>query len=825
MTDRDESERRGGRFRWRGGRLRQWWLGRKPWTKALIVVALPSAGLFVALAGVALVNTSARDADLAVRRTDQVQASAQKVLTLLVDAETGVRGYAATGAHVFLEPHDRALQQLPEALASLRRLAADERARAEQAARIERLAATALARLDDLRAQADAGAARGASGLVAAAGGGKQTMDTIRREVAALIEEQAADKDDHLDRSRRLSRLASSITIGAGGIGALAGVAFAVALSAAEGARRDSERRVAAARLAESEKRRRRDEKLVAAVGEGIMTVSREGICTSINPAGARLLGYEPDALVGRRLHLIMHHRRADGSSYPVEDCPMYHAARGGEGGHVDDEVFWRVDGTPIPVRYSCFSLVEDGEAKGVAVIFGARDRDETRAAVSQRAARIEAAIAKRELVLHYQPKVELITGRVVGAEALVRWVDPDRGLVYPDEFIPVAEQEGLIGALTAFVVEEAAHQHARWRSVGLNLPVAVNLSPGALSDDLPSTVAALLDELQLDRSALEFEVTETAVMAEPARATAVLTALAEHGSTLALDDFGTGFSSLAYLRNLPVAVVKIDKSFVMGLPDNEADAHLVRGTIELARGLGKRVVAEGVETLAAVELLLLLGCDVGQGYHWSRPVPAGDLAAWVANHDGDRRSEPSVATLGPVPRPVDDAARVAALRRYRVLDTAYEAIFNDIAAAVARICGTPMSAISLVDADRQWFKAQVGLGMRETSRDLAFCAHTILEPDEVLVVPDATKDSRFAANPLVTGDLNIRFYAGAPLVTPDGAPIGSVCAIDRTPRELSDDQLANLRRLSEQVIALLETRQMLRELTDEGVTSAPAAG
>jgi hypothetical protein len=157
--------------------------------------------------------------------------------------------------------------------------------------------------------------------------------------------------------------------------------------------------------------------------------------------------------------------------------------------------------------------------------------------------------------------------------------------------------------------------------------------------------------------------------------------------------------------------VVKIDKSFVLDVVHNNADAHIVHGIIELAHGLGKQVVAEGVESQDAVNLLLLMGCDQGQGYHWSRPVPAGELTAWVTKH----QHAVTVAGLeagmsAGAPIPANEAKRLAVLQRYRILDTAYEAIFDEIATVAAQVCGTPMSAVSLVDAERQWFKARVGL-------------------------------------------------------------------------------------------------------------------
>jgi EAL domain-containing protein (putative c-di-GMP-specific phosphodiesterase class I) len=426
-------------------------------------------------------------------------------------------------------------------------------------------------------------------------------------------------------------------------------------------------------------------------------------------------------------------------------------------------------------------------------------------------------AIAAGHMVVYYQPKVGLFTGQALGVEALVRWQHPERGLVFPDDFIPAAERSGAMTELTDFVLDQAAGQYARWQANGIDLPVAVNLSASSLVDAaLPDKITAVCDRHGISHRGLDLEITETSVMADPKVAIAVLSVLAERGFVMAIDDFGTGFSSLAYLAQLPVSVVKIDKSFVLDVVENNADAHIVRGIIELVHGLGKYVVAEGVESQDALNLLLLMGCDQGQGYHWSRPVPAEELTAWVTKHQQNLTVSDRETGLVPrAPIPANEAERLAVLQRYRILDTAYEAIFDEIAAAAAQVCGTPISAVSLVDAERQWFKARVGLEVAETTRDLAFCAHTIMDPAHLLVVNDATTDERFASNPLVTGEPSIRFYAGAPLVAPDGSAVGSLCVIDSKPRQLSVAQLTVLRQLAAHVIAIFEAKQQLAELTE----------
>ena len=248
-------------------------------------------------------------------------------------------------------------------------------------------------------------------------------------------------------------------------------------------------------------------------------------------------------------------------------------------------------------------------------------------------------AIDQGELVLHYQPKADLRTSEVHGVEALVRWSHPVRGLVPPDEFIPLAQKTGVIVPLTFFVLNEAVRQCRTWQLEGLDLCVGVNLSARNLLDvHLPDTVGELLTRWEVPPSLLELEITESTILADPIRAMHVLSRLSGMGVRLAIDDFGTGYSSLAYLKRLPVDELKIDKSFVQGMEDDENDAVIVRSTIDLGRNLGLRVVAEGVESAEAWRQLVGLGCDVAQGYYLSRPVPASELAAWLrARREGGR--------------------------------------------------------------------------------------------------------------------------------------------------------------------------------------------
>jgi diguanylate cyclase (GGDEF)-like protein len=252
----------------------------------------------------------------------------------------------------------------------------------------------------------------------------------------------------------------------------------------------------------------------------------------------------------------------------------------------------------------------------------------------------LKRAMDRRELVVYYQPKADLRTGAVVGTEALVRWIHPTRGVVPPDEFIPLAQHTGLIMPMTMYVLDEAIRQCAAWQRQGVSLPVAVNLAPRTLINSrLAADVTELLQLYQLPSNMLGLEITETTIMLDPFRALATLRQLNEMEIRLAIDDFGTGYSSLAYLKRLPVNEVKIDKTFISNMAKDPNDTAIVRSTIDLARNLGLDVVAEGVETDEVRGQLLALGCDIMQGYLLSRPLPADELLRWL------RGERPSAAT------------------------------------------------------------------------------------------------------------------------------------------------------------------------------------
>jgi diguanylate cyclase (GGDEF)-like protein len=255
-------------------------------------------------------------------------------------------------------------------------------------------------------------------------------------------------------------------------------------------------------------------------------------------------------------------------------------------------------------------------------------------------------AIENDELVVYFQPKLDVASGAVHSVEALVRWQHPELGLVPPDRFIKIAEDTGLIKPLTLIVLERSLEQCREWRDQGLDVPVAVNLSVRNLLDaNLLADIRDALARSGLAADRLLLEITESAMMDEYVNALAVLTSLSDMGVRLALDDFGTGYSSLAYLKQLPLTELKIDRSFVTNMAVDDADEMIVRSTIDLGHNLGLSTVAEGVEDEATLERLRVLGCDIAQGFLLSRPLPGAELTAWLHARRAARAAASDMAT------------------------------------------------------------------------------------------------------------------------------------------------------------------------------------
>ncbi len=274
-------------------------------------------------------------------------------------------------------------------------------------------------------------------------------------------------------------------------------------------------------------------------------------------------------------------------------------------------------------------------------------------------------AIARDELKLHFQPQIELATGRVAGAEVLMRWQHPQRGLLGPLAFIPFAEQTGFIRRLTQWVLDHAIAQAADWYRRGVSLPIAVNISADDLADmQLDLRVAAALKQHGLPPNLLTLEVTESGFIDNPARALKMLETLATLGIRLSIDDFGTGYSSLSHLARMPVDEVKIDRSFVIGLEADAEFATVVRSAIEMGHNLGLKVVAEGIETETSAQRLRAMHCDIAQGYLYAQPMPGAAIEQWLRD---PRRMPLAVAPIPtPAQMPTATATATATLLRSR---------------------------------------------------------------------------------------------------------------------------------------------------------------
>lgn len=273
-------------------------------------------------------------------------------------------------------------------------------------------------------------------------------------------------------------------------------------------------------------------------------------------------------------------------------------------------------------------SLIKPGTTS-IARYDSARDPSSPRRLLLMRDLRT--ALTQNELQVHYQPKVNIQTGCLSGVEALARWDHPDRGVISPEEFIPLAEKTGVINSLTLYMLESCARQSIAWKVNGQDIPVAVNLSVKDLLDrTLIDKVEALLRQPALKPNMLEFEITESILMEDPDRNLEILLALRDLQVRLSIDDFGTGYSSLSYLKKLPVSAIKIDQSFVADMANTSDSAIIVQSTIELAHNLGLKVIAEGVDNQATWDLLAGYGCDEAQGFFIAQAMVAEDLQKWA---------------------------------------------------------------------------------------------------------------------------------------------------------------------------------------------------
>lgn len=403
----------------------------------------------------------------------------------------------------------------------------------------------------------------------------------------------------------------------------------------------------------------------------------------------------------------------------------------------------------------------------------------------------LRAAVDAGDIRVAYQPKARCRSGSLAGFEALARWEHAVHGNIRPDIFIPIAESSGLIDRLTLNIASQALRWLAELpeqtqgadsydpvlQRVQLSLNVSARtLTNRALFDEL----AALCRHNRIPLERVILELTETSAMEDAAVSLNTLTHLRLQGFSLSIDDFGTGYSSMVQLVRMPFTEIKVDKSFVMTAMKSAESRAVVRSVVELGRSLGLETTAEGVEDAETLDYLRSLNCDIIQGYVLSRPLFPDDVPAWYA-----QRKEHL------------ERRRLESLHNLNLLDTPPEERFDRITRLAVDVFAVGSAVLSLVDADRQWFKSRMNFEAEGTPRRIAFCNRTI-ENDTIMVVNDATTDPVFRLNPLATGSPPLRFYAGRPLFLDDGSKVGTLCLLDRKPRNFDDSDAALLDVLGE---------------------------
>ena len=420
----------------------------------------------------------------------------------------------------------------------------------------------------------------------------------------------------------------------------------------------------------------------------------------------------------------------------------------------------------------------------------------------------LRTALATGQISVAYQPIVVLTSGHLEKLEALARWNHPDRGEIAPTEFIRLAERSGTIVELGEWILNQVCSDLVLLKANGLSTEIAVNMSVLQLRDPkISQIVTRVLARHGIDPSHIWIEVTEGVLLDDKAIAT--LHDLHDLGIHLVIDDFGTGYATFRYLTRLPFDALKIDVAFVGGLGIDASDTAIVRSVLNLGRELGMQVVAEGVETESQRAQLSALGCRLAQGWLFDRALPIHHLIGKYGS-SADRSIDPVQPSTGG-----SEAERLAAVRACKVLDTSAEASYDSVALLATQILRTPMGLVTLLDSDRQWFKARVGVDVAETSREMSFCNVAIVDPYRPLVVADTLLDKRFAENPMVTGGPRIRSYAGVPIRSREGLPLGTLCVLDVVARGFSTEQISQLTMLAEQTGAMLDLRRRAGELND----------
>jgi PAS domain S-box-containing protein len=357
---------------------------------------------------------------------------------------------------------------------------------------------------------------------------------------------------------------------------------------------------------------------------EAMFTLDTDGYVRYINPSAERLLGWTAEELDGKLMHEVTHIERLDGSHFPIEECPIMRARAEGRMAEVAEDVFLRKDGTRLPVSYTALPFATGAGIEGCVVIFEditERKAEERRIAGDREklawATRIHEALEHDRFELYVQPIIECATGRLVQRELLLRLHDPERGVVAPCDFLPVAEELGLIREIDRWVIGQAAKLARELGAVQVNLS-ARSIGEPHLIDHIERSIA----RAGAEPGALVFEITETALIEDEPSARTFLERLHRLGCKIALDDFGTGYGGFTYLKQFPIDILKIDAQFVADVRADPASRSVVEAIVSLARGFGLKTVGEGVEDGATLELLKKLGVDQVQGFHLGRPAP-----------------------------------------------------------------------------------------------------------------------------------------------------------------------------------------------------------
>jgi PAS domain S-box-containing protein len=364
----------------------------------------------------------------------------------------------------------------------------------------------------------------------------------------------------------------------------------------------------------------RDNELILRSVGDGIIRIDPQGRITYANPAAGQILDCNHAELMGRDAHELLHHSHADGSPYPVEECPI-HASLRGEVIHRSDEVFWRPDATPFAVKYTSAPIREDGAIVGAVCVFAdisdEKDREQELLWELEWQRRITGAVESNRLLAYSQPIVDLDSGEPVQEELLVRMKGRGEDIVPPIDFLPTAERLDIIGAVDRWMLARALELVAAGRTVAVNIS-ARSLTQLRLLDDIERSLSVS----GAGPSNLIIEITETAAAQNAAAARRFASGVERLGCRLALDDFGTGFGAMTYLKSLPAQFLKIDIDFVRALRSDESNQRIVRTIVDIARRHGQRTIAEGVEDAETAAMLRGYGVDFAQGHLFGMPTP-----------------------------------------------------------------------------------------------------------------------------------------------------------------------------------------------------------